>query len=255
MFCWPLLQIELQLLKKRIGRKIIDAAIWTCSTIAVSAFVLPALGVPESFGVFQAAGILASIVSMDLYSNIFELLTDIEYTGHLQYLLTLPYSSFGIIATKVLIFALHGLISAVVVFSIICVILLNLMNFAGICFWKLILGTLISSLFFGWFSVFLTQRLRNTAELRSTQVRILFPLWYFGGFSFSWKIMFFKVSKFLGLLCLLNPYMYATEISRCAILGAQDFLPFWVSASALMLLTVLTAYFGFNGLKKRMDCA
>jgi hypothetical protein len=253
MIFWQLLRSDLTILSNKIFEKIIDLSVWSASVIVVSGYVMPAFGVPANFGTFQAAGLLVACISFELYGNMFELISDIQSVGYIKYLLSLPHSNLKIISTKVLTYTIHGVISALVVIPIIKAILWGQFALLEINYFKLLLAIVLTSLFFGWFTIFLVQRIKSVDEIRGVQVRLIFPLWFFGCYTFSFKIAYYSVSKILGVLCLLSPFTFATEATRSAILGAQNYMPFWLSMGVLFCLTLVAAVVGYRGLKQRLD--
>lgn len=253
MIFWQLLKSDLIILKNKIPGKIIDLLVWAAAVIVIGGYVMQAFGVGRSFGLFQSAGLIVACISFELYGNLFELVSDMENTGYMKYLLSLPHGNLKIICTKVLTYTIHGIISGLIVLPIIKLILLDQFSLLDINYFKFALTIILTSLFFGWFAIFLACRVRSVDQIRSVQVRIIFPLWFFGCYNFSFKIAYFKVSKVLGLACLLSPFTFATEATRSAILGAENYLPFWLTMLALLALTGLTATLGYRGLKKRLD--
>ena len=90
------------------------------------------------------------------------------------------------------------------------------------------------------------------ARLENAFMRIVYPLWFLGGFQFSWKVLH-DCSPTLATLNLLNPYVYSMESMRAAALGQHDYLPFWYCIGALVLFTIMFASWGIIRLKKRLD--
>lgn len=253
MLFWQLLKTDFSIYKTKFVDRIIDLAIWTVSVILVNGYILQAFGLSGDFGMFQTAGMFCSVFSFEIHSNIFEIVSDIDGRRHISYLLTLPGSNLAIIATKTLFYAITGLISAIVIFPLMKIMLFKQFNLTTINYFHLILAMILTSIFFGWFTILIAQRHENITQIRSTAIRILFPIWFFGCYLFSLKVVYFKVSKILAALCLLSPYSFATEAFRSAILGPEEYIPFWISISTLALLTLAAAFFGYRGLKRRLD--
>jgi ABC-type polysaccharide/polyol phosphate export permease len=83
-------------------------------------------------------------------------------------------------------------------------------------------------------------------------MRFIFPLWYLGGFQFSWKI-FYKVSPSFAYLNLANPMTYVMEAMRGAILGQEDYIAFWYCMLALLFFSTICWFFALKKLKNRLD--
>lgn len=253
MLFWQLLKTDLSIYKTKFVDRIIDLSIWTVSVIIVNAYILQAFGLSRDFGMFQTAGMFCSVFSFEIHSNIFEIVSDIDGIKYISYLLTLPGSNLMIIFEKVVFYALTGLISTIIIFPLMKIMLFKQFDLMSINYPLLILAMLATSLFFGWFTIFIAQRNKTMSQIRSTATRILFPIWFFGCYLFSLKVVYYKVSPVLAALCLLSPYTFATEAFRSAILGPKEYIPYWISICALLILTLAAAFFGYRGLKKRLD--
>ena len=83
-------------------------------------------------------------------------------------------------------------------------------------------------------------------------VRIVFPLWFLGGFEFSWNSVHLIAPK-LSYLLLLNPIIYMTEGVRAALLGQDGMISFWICCLVLSVMFVGVGYWSFKALKKRLD--
>lgn len=253
MLFWQLLKTDLSIYKTKFLDRIIDLSIWTSATIIVNGYILQAFGLSSNFGIFQTAGMFCSVFSFEIHSNIFEMVSDLDGNKYISYLLTLPGSNLTIISEKVAFYAITGLISTILIFPLMKILMFHKFNLMTINYPHLIVAMLLTSLFFGWFTIWVVQRNKTVSQIRSTAIRILFPLWFFGCYLFSLKVVYYKVSRVLALLCLISPYTFATEAFRSSILGPEEYIPFWVSICALTFLTVAAGFFGYRGLKKRLD--
>jgi len=63
-----------------------------------------------------------------------------------------------------------------------------------------------------------------------------------------------KFHIWIGYLALIDPFSYVMEISRAAILGTHEYLPFWASFAALWGFTLVLGYIAIKRLKTILDC-
>ena len=83
-------------------------------------------------------------------------------------------------------------------------------------------------------------------------MRLMFPLWFLGGFQFSWKALY-NLNHYIGYLGLISPYTYAHEAARVAVLGQHDFLPFWFCIGVLVIGSITFGVLGYLGIKRSLD--
>lgn len=248
-----LLKADLSLLKTKLLDKVLDLTAWTSCIVITNGYLLQGFGMPPEFGNIQAFGLLASVMIFELHGNLFEMVADMSGRKHIGYLLTLPAgSNLTIISAKVAYFAINGLVSAGIIFPLIKILLPLRLNLMAVDYPRALLALLLISLFFGWFTIFVTSIVKNVSEVKSAIVRILLPMMFLGCFAFTYKVAE-KISPTLSKLCLLSPSTYATEAIRSATLGPEGYLPFWLTTSVLCGLTFVAAFFGYRGLKNRLD--
>ena len=157
----------------------------------------------------QLAGCVAITGLMDSYSNIFKILSDFNNNKIINYYLTLPIKSnfiFIKIATFFLLSFLYNSISVILIGKL---LLWNHFSILKIKFLKLGLILLFSNTFYAFLSLFIVILIGNINKISSLWTRIVFPLWYLGGFQFKW-IDIYNFSHNLGYVFLLNPIIYIT---------------------------------------------
>ena len=108
-------------------------------------------------------------------------------------------------------------------------------------------------IFFGFFALLITAHTSSIVRYEKAWVRVVFPLWFFGGYQFPWVVMHTRL-PYLAYLNLLNPITYCLEGFRAAVLGQAGYINFWVCLGMLLLLTLVVAVWGVSKLQKRLDC-
>lgn len=247
-----MLRVDFEQARGTFSAKLVDRFIWVMSLILVAAYLLPSMGISSEYGKILLAGALAGLGIIESYSSIALIVADLSGDYVLSYYLTLPVSA-------TLIF-MRMLVYNALFFSVACFLLFPLCNiwlpepiaYGSIHWPKFVAMLLLTNFFHGavilWGATFV-QDMRMLGKVWS---RILHPLWFFGGFQFTWATAA-KKSPFLGYLVLLNPLMHATDGLRSAVLQDGDYLPFWVMATFLFLATVFATWHGITRFKRRLD--
>lgn len=248
---WALMHTDLKLLLAQLKDKAIDALIWGGITLIVMAHVMPALGL-KGFGLFQAATILVGVVGFEIYHQLFLLVMNIEHRKHLFYLFTLPVPISLVFAQKVLFYTINGLILSVLMVPLCKIILWNQMDLTTIAWGQLFIALIVTCFFFSCFLLLLVSRAQKTEQVEHLFMRLMFPLWFLGGFQFAWKTIY-DLNPYVGYLGLLSPHTYAHEAARVAVLGQQGFLPFWICITVLMVGSVVFGTIGYHGIKRNLD--
>ena len=117
---------------------------------------------------------------------------------------------------------------------------------------RFLVALIITNTFFSFFTLWGASFTKSVSTLDSMYMRVFDPLYYLGGYHCSWKIMY-KISPMFAYCNLLNPYLYAFEGMRAAMLGGEGFLPFTLSMVVLIAATVFFGIWGIKRLKKRLD--
>lgn len=251
--CGLVLISDLKFFQKQIKDKLIDAVVWGSVTLIVIAYILPKMGL-QNFGLFQASSVLISVMAFEIYNKLFLLTMQIEQRKHIFYLFTLPVPIYFIFLAKIVFYIINALFLSIAMIPICKIILLSQMPLDQIAWLKLLIALIASAFFFGCFLIFLKSFVSHTSKIGHIFARVLFPLWFFGGFQFNWKTLY-GMNEYFGYLMLLNPYIYATESVRSAIFEPQKFLPFGFSVSILFIFGIMCAVIGYVRVKRQLDLA
>ncbi|MFA5998837.1 MAG: ABC transporter permease [Candidatus Babeliales bacterium] len=252
---WQLLVRSFIITSPGIKDKIINNLLWSILNIVVFTYVMPSMGLDKNFGAFMVATMPISCAFFVSISSIYVLLTDISNDGsNLQYELTLPLPQWLAFAKYAFENTYQALCSAILVLPVGQLLLWNHYSFVDLSYVKFYLLLTVASFFFGFFSIFIASITTDMySGLDNMWTRIIFPMWFLGGFQFSWKTVY-HISPAMAYINLLNPVTYALEGARSAALDPSDSLPYWLCIGALTLFTILFGYLGIQNLKKRLDC-
>ena len=100
---------------------------------------------------------------------------------------------------------------------------------------KYILIYLLMTACFCIFAGMIIFALKSTASFWQFASRAHFPIAFLGCYQFPWE-MAYKAVWPLAIIDLVNPFMYAVEGMRAAVLGQAGFLNYWLCVSMLVLL-------------------
>jgi len=235
--------------------KIINNIVWTILNIIVFGFVMPKLGLPENFGTFIAITMPASAAFFISINCIYGLLYDVTSEGsNLRYELTLPIPQWITFAKYGIENAAQAFIVASAVFPAGYIIIWQQFSLTLLGLLKLYVMLFATSLFAGFFALFIVSHTKDFfGGLDNVWTRIIFPMWFLGGFQFAWLTLY-KISPTFAYLNLLNPLTYALEGCRASIMYTDTSLSYSHCLLALIFFTILFGYIGIQRLKRRMDC-
>lgn len=249
---WELLKTDIRIYKKMVIDNALDATCWFISTIALFAYVYPALGMQQSFGAFIAISSIASCAFWDIWSTSITFVSDMQSGKVINYFLTLPLPNSLIFVKQICGYAIKAGSYSLIILPLGKLFLWNKMSFAQFSIPKFIFIYILMNVFVGAFSLFITSTVENMSQINKVGIRFLFPLWSFGGAFYSWKLVH-SLSPTCAYINLLNPLLYAMEGIRSATLGSADYINFWICAAVLIGFTVMFTLLGIIRLKKRLD--
>lgn len=249
---WQLLKTDLIQVRKSFTENFINLLIWTICTIFINVYVMQKLGLSQNYGELMIAGIIVSAIWFQMIHHIFTSVADFCGERHIDYNLTLPISNILIFIKSICTYIIHGLIFSILGLLICKAMLLDKMILSKISIIHLSISLILSSIFFSTFTLCLIGYCPNPGAIGNVIHRVMFPLWFMGGFLFPWETLY-KMTPSLGIISLLNPYTHITEMLRVATIGQKGFLPFLPSCGALIIMTLVVGYMGMKKLKKRLD--
>ena len=251
--CKNLIAIDLITFKQLFLDKFIDLSIWVVLTTIVIAYIMPYFGLAVDFGVFQLGGLIAATGLLEMgNSNAVELVSDFEGDRVISFNLTLPIPSWLALVSKAGYYFITYTILSLLMLPIGKLCLWNQFDLASIHYPKLILAIFALNLFYASFALWMASIVPNINKMGQVWMRFIFPLWFLGGFQFSWMASYKTIPSF-AMVNLINPMIYTTEAVRVALLGQEGFINFWLCLLAILFFATLSLYFGITNLRKRLD--
>lgn len=249
--CKNLVWADLTVFKQLALDKIIDIGIWVILTILVTGYVMPYFGL-VNFGPFQFCGVIAAVGLFELYSNVVDVVSDLEGDRVINYNLTLPIPSIWALISKSAYYFIIYVLLTTTMLPIGLVCLWNQVHLLHISYYKLALAIIFQSIFFSCFVLWAASMIENMGKLGTVWARFIFPMWFMGGFQFSWFALY-QAMPMIAYLNVINPMIYITESTRAAMLGQEGYVNFWVCLIAIIGYSALCLLLGISNLKKRLD--
>lgn len=253
--CWQLLRTELTELRKTFWDQAINLGIWVFCTIIVMGYITKAqFNITDTnFGVFNLAGCVATAGFFEVYPRAFSFVADLEGPEIISYYTTLPIPAWLVFATKMTYWFISSSLRGLIVLPLGKLILWDSFSLSAVHWPKFVLIFIVANIFFSTLSLVVAGIVPKMSLMENIWMRIIFPLWFLGGFQFSW-FMLYELAPAVGILDLLNPIVYVMEGMRVAMLGSHNNLPFWFCIVMLILFSAVCAFVGIKRLRKRLDC-
>jgi ABC-2 type transport system permease protein len=248
-----LLHADLTGYKQLYVHKLINALIWAGIVILVTAYMFPMFGMNQNIAMFAVATVSGVTGIMELFPNVAAMTHDLHSNRVLSYEVTLPLPTWMVLVKVQLFYACTSALVGLWTLPFGLALIPTKIDMSHFAFGKFLLMFVASSLFFGSFSFFLTTFVKNMRYVSTIWSRVVFPLWFLGGFQFSWH-MLKTLNPTLAYISLANPFVYVMEGMRAAILGQDGSLPFWYCLAATLLLTTIIGYIGTIRFAKKLDC-
>lgn len=215
-------------------------------------YIMPFFGLSADFGPFQFGGVLAATGLFELYSSTIDLVSDYEGDRIINYNFTLPIPSWLALIAKATYYFLVYVTLAVVIIPVGKMCLWNQLDMMHISYVKLGLSIIFQSIFYSCFVLWASSIVDSMTKMGHVWSRFIFPMWFMGGFQFSWYSLY-KVIPWLSYINLLNPMIYITEAVRVALLGQEGYINFWLCLLLIGIFSILCFVVGLYNLKKRLD--
>lgn len=249
---WQLLKTDLTIYSKNVRNSFINTTVWFGTFVVVVTYIFPQMGMMSTYGAFIAISAVASLPFWDIWTTTSLFVADLDGNRTLTYPLTLPLPNWMVLMRNVLYYAVRACVLALMVLPLGKLFLFWRLDLSQASWPKFALILVSSSMFIGAFSLFFSSLVKGMHAIENIAIRLLFPIWFFGGTQFSWQTCY-AASKPIAYLSRINPLLYASEGIRAALLGQQGNLPYWQCVGVLWLTIVLFSWLSVVRLKKRLD--
>lgn len=248
-----LIQRDLLIFKEEFWGKLIDTSLLLFTPIVIFSYFLPIYGLKNDYGPFLLIGAIAGFGFFEVIGKVSIMIADLEGDRTILYTLSLPIPSWLVFTYFAISWSILSSIMSILMFPLGKLLLFSQFDLSKINLFKLPLIFVMSNLFFGFFALWLVAILKKMNNLSHLFVRIINPMYSFGGWWYSW-LAIYNISPILSFLHLFNPLLYVMEGMRAATLGQEGYLPFWLSLASLTVFTIGFAWDAIRRLQKRLDC-
>lgn len=250
--CSNLILADLLIFRKFFIDKCIDLMIWIALTVFVTGYVMPYFGLQDNFGMFQLGGIFPAVGLFEMYSSIVDFVSDLQGDRVIDYQVTLPIPSWLAITAKATYYAIVYALLTIAMIPFAKVVLWDTFDLLAINHLQFFIAIVLQAIFCACFSIFAASLIDNMGKLGTVWSRFIFPMWFMGGFQFSWQALH-HVTPVVAWIDLMNPMIYLTEATRAALLGQEGYLNFWLCTAVTLVFSAMTLWLGINNIKKRLD--
>jgi ABC-type polysaccharide/polyol phosphate export permease len=249
---WKLTKTHFYIAHKQLFDKTINLYIWAFCTLIVMGYVMQQFGLTQSYGCFQLATVIGTVGLFEIYGNSFRYMIDLEGDRHISYLLTLPLSPAIVLWSFICSYTLIGIILTILMIPFGKLLLWNSFSLTSISWVKFGIIVVISNIFYGIFTMAVTALVGQMSKMENVWTRFIFPLWFMGGFQFSWMSIY-NISQPLAYLFLINPVLFVMEGTRAALLGQEGCLPWELCCVVLCGFIVVGWVYGKSKMKRLLD--
>lgn len=250
-FGWLLVQ-ELRVFFQDFWANVVDAILFPTSIVLVSSYVLPHMGIGDSYGSFILVGTMTSMCLFNAVNKAQIMVADIEGTNSLSYQLALPLPAWLLFIKIGMSFAITSFFLNIFTLPIGKILLGSLFDLSHLSYFKLCLVYSTMTIFFGFYGLWIASWVKKSCDFPHTWMRFVLILWTFGCYQYSWHTLK-SVYPFLSYLSLLNPMIYAFEATRAAVLGQEGFINFWITFVMLWIFIVIFYSTAVRRFKRRLD--
>jgi len=232
---------------------LIDNIIWTSSFIFIANYILPQLGLSASYGAFFAISMIVSVAFWDTWNTTTQFISDLDGNRVIEYYLTLPLPATLYFIKQICSFAVRAGALSLGIIPVAKIILWNQLSFSQVMFFNTIIIFIASVFFCATMSLMMASMVKNISHLGHVGIRVLFPMFSWGGTQYSWFTIL-GLSPWFAYISLINPLLYATEGMHAAMLGQSGYLPFWICVMMVLIFTFVFGWVSISRIKKRLDC-
>ena len=182
-----LVRYRLFTVKPQFVGELINMAIWVACMVLVMGYLMQSFGLAKDFGIFLFGGVLAIVGIQEFWTMCPNLLVDIEGDNLFGYHATLPCTLRIVLLAYVLGQTIVTTALSLFILPLGKILLWNQFLLANVSWLSLLCVILIANLFFAIVGLWTASVVGSMEKLGTIWNRILFPMWFFGGFQFSYS--------------------------------------------------------------------
>ena len=251
--CFALICRDMMIFREGFVDRCINGLIWVVLNTLVFQYIFIQMGMAVDYGPFMVCANIMSWGFFEVMENVSRLISDLQSDSSLTYDMTLPLPHWLIFTRMALSNALQAMSIGFFILPVSKLILWHEFNLSQVSWCGFILIFIIGHIFYGFFSLWLASMVKNMHAIGNIWTRVVFPLWWLGGYQFSWKTLR-TFSPIVANIALCNPITYCFEGIRAVILGQDGYIGWGYCFMVLTAFTVAVGYIGTKKMMRRLDC-
>lgn len=249
--CVRLVQRDMLIFVRGITRRLINTALWMGMLVYVYEYV--GFSTVVGCGLFIVCVECADYGFATVFSSVMRLIGDLKGAKTISYYLTLPLPQYQVFLSLVVSVFLQLMLVASILLPIAKIVLGARFDLSRVSCIKTVSIFICAYLFYASLVLFSTSLIKDIDGFNNFYIRVRDTLFWFGCYLFTWQRLYEK-NAVLAYLDLANPFVYACEGMRSAIMGDPTALPLWICCCALLFFAVLCGYTGLRRMMHQLDC-
>lgn len=249
---YKLTKTRFYIASQQLWNQAINLYIWAFCSLVVMGYIMQDYGLTSDYGLFQLATVIGTVGLFEIYGNCFRIIADIEGDQHINYLLTLPLNPAIVWWSMIFSYALRGIILSVFIIPFGKILFWNSFSLIAVSWIKFAIILILANIFYGVFTIAITAHVGAMSKMEDVWSRFIFPLWFMGGYMFSWESIY-ELSQPLAYVLLGNPILYVMEGTRAALLGQEGCLPWEICCAAILGFIAIGWIYGKYKMKRLLD--
>ena len=236
-----------------VREKFIDTAARLGSRGLIYGVLLPVIGAPQSYiGIYFAGAVFAAGM-FEFSGTVASLVSEMELGDGMSFELVMPVTQKLTYIKALCSHIFRSITSSLLALMFAKIILWNGFDLSNMSVIKLVISLFSIHLLTGSFSLWSATFVYDVSDITLIRRALLHPFYFLGGHMFPWHVAYAAIPKFLSYLLLVNPFMFATESIRAALLGQKLFISFWICLVPIFGFSGLLLFLGWRRFTRRID--
>jgi hypothetical protein len=236
-----------------IKEKFIDTAARLGSRGLVYGIFLPIIGAPQSYiGIYFAGAVFAAGM-FEYTGTVASFVSEMELEDGMSFELVMPFTQRLVYTKALFAHIFRAMTSSILALMFAKIILWNGFDLSNISLIKFGISLFSVHLLTGSFSLWSATFVYDVSDITLIRRALLYPFYFLGGHMFPWHIAYQAIPKYCSYALLVNPFMFATESVRAALLGQKMFINFWAGLLSIYGFSLILLFLGWKRFVKRID--
>lgn len=200
----------------------------------------------------MVAGLVGSAGLFQVFPEVMNLISDFEGAHIITMYTLLPIPTTLVFIRLFIFYGATALLLTACTLPMCKLMFWDAVSLAYLHVGKFILMMVLTCALYSALTLWAASMVPSLEKIGSVWMRFIYPLWFLGGFQFSWQMLNSAFPRWSNL-ALLNPLLYVMEGMRCTLIGQEGYLPFWLCVLMLSIFIICFLAHAIKRLKKRLD--